>query len=135
MPPLPPGHTVHSHHIALSKAQEEQITEIFNLFDTDGGGTIDRSEMDFALVALGFHSAKSKRKNGAFVEDIIGDGKVTLEEFSALMMGELSGRDPQEMLRAAFFVLSAPDGNTQTCLLYTSPSPRDRQKSRMPSSA
>ena len=27
------------------------------------------------------------------------------------------------------------DNNTRTCLLYTSPSPRDRQKSRMPSSA
>ena len=27
------------------------------------------------------------------------------------------------------------DAETQTCLLYTSPSPRDRQKSRMPSSA
>ena len=27
------------------------------------------------------------------------------------------------------------DGNDITCLLYTSPSPRDRQKSRMPSSA
>ena len=26
-------------------------------------------------------------------------------------------------------------GNTMICLLYTSPSPRDRQKSRMPSSA
>ena len=26
-------------------------------------------------------------------------------------------------------------GSLQTCLLYTSPSPRDRQKSRMPSSA
>ena len=25
--------------------------------------------------------------------------------------------------------------NASTCLLYTSPSPRDRQKSRMPSSA
>ena len=25
--------------------------------------------------------------------------------------------------------------NSDTCLLYTSPSPRDRQKSRMPSSA
>ena len=25
--------------------------------------------------------------------------------------------------------------NAKTCLLYTSPSPRDRQKSRMPSSA
>ena len=28
-----------------------------------------------------------------------------------------------------------PLGETYTCLLYTSPSPRDRQKSRMPSSA
>ena len=27
------------------------------------------------------------------------------------------------------------DGHTLHCLLYTSPSPRDRQKSRMPSSA
>ena len=27
------------------------------------------------------------------------------------------------------------DGDAQACLLYTSPSPRDRQKSRMPSSA
>ena len=29
----------------------------------------------------------------------------------------------------------ASGGVTRTCLLYTSPSPRDRQKSRMPSSA
>ena len=29
----------------------------------------------------------------------------------------------------------APIGQSGTCLLYTSPSPRDRQKSRMPSSA
>ena len=28
-----------------------------------------------------------------------------------------------------------PDEPASTCLLYTSPSPRDRQKSRMPSSA
>ena len=27
------------------------------------------------------------------------------------------------------------DKNSESCLLYTSPSPRDRQKSRMPSSA
>ena len=29
----------------------------------------------------------------------------------------------------------ADDNHHQSCLLYTSPSPRDRQKSRMPSSA
>ena len=33
------------------------------------------------------------------------------------------------------FKLTRDFTNTYTCLLYTSPSPRDRQKSRMPSSA
>ena len=28
-----------------------------------------------------------------------------------------------------------PDGSSTTCLLYTSPSPRDKRQSRMPSSA
>ena len=38
---------------------------------------------------------------------------------------------------AAIFVpkKSLPVEEIMTCLLYTSPSPRDRQKSRMPSSA
>ena len=46
-------------------------------------------------------------------------------------------------LRSPFYVGSAgfglmcasPDGPCDDCLLYTSPSPRDRQRSRMPSSA
>ena len=32
-------------------------------------------------------------------------------------------------------IYDQPTGSTDACLLYTSPSPRDRQKSRMPSSA
>ena len=41
---------------------------------------------------------------------------------------------------ALLYILRIPDGLEKfeqllTCLLYTSPSPRDRQKSRMPSSA
>ena len=42
------------HQIQLSNAQMSQIREIFNLFDTDGGGSIDRKELDFAMMALGF---------------------------------------------------------------------------------
>ena len=34
-----------------------------------------------------------------------------------------------------FSILLKRDQHVQLCLLYTSPSPRDRQKSRMPSSA
>ena len=38
-------------------------------------------------------------------------------------------------LTAPDFALPDKDGNTWSCLLYTSPSPRDRTRSRMPSSA
>ena len=58
-------------------------------------------------------------------------------------------RGPQELTRDETTILGAsldyrnhrlrqvlPDGaQLEVCLLYTSPSPRDRQKSRMPSSA
>ena len=48
-----------------------------------------------------------------------------------LMVG--TNTDPQD---TAFTVSVDLKGNgVTTCLLYTSPSPRDRQKSRMPSSA
>jgi Ca2+-binding EF-hand superfamily protein len=100
--------------IALSREQEVQIEEIFNLFDTDGGGSIDRKELDFAMMALGFQSKKSKKKASnkaaAAMDAIMADGSVTLEEFSALMMGELSGKDPKESLRAVFALLSRSDG-------------------------
>ena len=49
----------------------------------------------------------------------------------------LSLTDLRHNLRQAQFPLDLPEAITQAglCLLYTSPSPRDRQKSRMPSSA
>ena len=36
---------------------------------------------------------------------------------------------------APIILPGAPGEESKNCLLYTSPSPRDRQKSRMPSSA
>jgi Ca2+-binding EF-hand superfamily protein len=104
--------TKDDHHISLSKAQETQISEIFDLFDTDGGGTIDRGELDFAMVALGF---RNRNSNGggeaeAAMEEIVADGTVTKEEFASLMMGQLSGRDPKETLRSVFALLSRSEG-------------------------
>ena len=59
-------------------------------------------------------------------------------QFSAhICCGQMAGwikmpLDMEEGLGPGDFVL---DGDPAPCLLYTSPSPRDRQKSRMPSSA
>ena len=51
-------------------------------------------------------------------------------EITAQTVSELS-----ELLEAGDILIDGGNSNFQDCLLYTSPSPRDRQKSRMPSSA
>ena len=103
----------------LSDAQAAQISEIFELFDTDGGGCIDQQELRFAMTALGFQTKENtqKRKHKEAMEvidNVMGDGKVTLEEFSALMTGEIGGQDPYEESRTAFATLSRPNGD-RTC--------------------
>ena len=102
----------------LSAAQADQIREIIELFDTDGGGFIDQQELQFAMTALGFQTKdsgnqrKGKHKEALEVMNtLIEDGKVTLEEFSALMTGEISSQDPYEEAQTAFAVLSRPDGD------------------------
>ena len=47
----------------------------------------------------------------------------------------LSSPHKRQLLDMCSQIQVAKDAATEVCLLYTSPSPRDRQKSRMPSSA
>ena len=56
--------------------------------------------------------------------------------------GYIISKDPLKIKMSEFFeIMEGPMGiadciyDSKCCLLYTSPSPRDRQKSRMPSSA
>ncbi len=107
---------------ALSGAHAAQIREIFELFDTDDTGSIEQREIKFALSALGFQTegdtGKSKEELDAF-EAILGDGQVTLDEFSALMTGEIGGYKPYEEARSVFSLLSRPDGDSRNDGLIT----------------
>ena len=47
----------------------------------------------------------------------------------------LNSKEDMTFLTAKKAVSISSGGTVNICLLYTSPSPRDRQKSRMPSSA
>ncbi len=96
--------------ISLSSQQEAQIHEIFKLFDTDGGGTIDRLELSIAMHALGFKRvcAKGLGQQRGFGDDYSnahGSDAITLEDFTALMKGEINERDHLEDLRAIFSAL------------------------------
>ena len=106
----------------LSSAQSAQISEIFKLFDTDGTGCIEQREIGFALSALGFQSKNETWKSQEEIDAldaIMGDGQVTLEEFSALMTGDVGGHALYEEARMAFSVLSRSDGDSTNDGLIT----------------
>ena len=122
-----PATSQETNHLSLSDAQENQIREIFELFDTDGGGSIDRKELGFAMTALGFHrqlrqDSKTYRLTGRLtgkkssgpasnlLDAIVADGKVTLDEFMALMTGEVLGHNQYEEVLTVFAVLCKSDG-------------------------
>ena len=125
--PPPQMMTQHKNQVQLTPKEQAQIQEIFDLFDTDGGKTIDAKELDAAMFALGFQpqdhnkweglaqlrgSRDSRRNPGELSMgqiDLDGSNTVTIEEFTLLMKGELTGRGPLEEIWAAFSVLSRAD--------------------------
>jgi len=46
--------------IELSEEQIQEIKDAFNLFDTDGSGSIDAKELHVAMTALGFEPKKRR---------------------------------------------------------------------------
>ena len=44
----------------LTEEQKQEIKEAFDLFDTDGSGTIDAKELKVAMRALGFEPKKEE---------------------------------------------------------------------------
>jgi Ca2+-binding EF-hand superfamily protein len=105
--------------IELSNQEQEQIKDIFELFDTDGGGSIAASEMDAAMLALGFKPSKHIQKSSSYqnldsaldMEKIDRDKSktITLDEFTAMMKGEVMGLGPLEAIWTAFSALSCSD--------------------------
>ena len=73
-----------------------------------------------------------------WVIDAYTRGVVADEQMSALLMAILlNGMNSREISRWTNAMINSGERMdwSMLCLLYTSPSPRDRQKSRMPSSA
>ena len=46
----------------LTEEQKQEIREAFDLFDTDGSGTIDAKELKVAMRALGFEPKKERSR-------------------------------------------------------------------------
>merc|ERR1719230_147102 len=98
----------------LKEEQKAEIKEAFDLFDTDGTGTIDVKELKVALRALGFEPKKEELKK--LVSDLdkssssSGQGLLDFNEFLEIMTAKMSEKDSKEQIQKAFQLFKGPSG-------------------------
>eukprot|EP01045_Picozoa_sp_COSAG04_P018113 COSAG04_NODE_1652_length_6047_cov_33.978648_2_plen_586_part_00 len=80
--PVPPSNPYAA---MLTQAQRQQISEAFEVFDTDGSGTFDIAELEVAMGALGFPPSADEMEDIFREVDTDGSGEVDLEEFTVAM--------------------------------------------------
>ena len=82
------------------------------------------------MINSGFKSVDAKGTYGSSkIDTYILENKKHIEKFTKFDIFNLQYRLPRFILQIPYDILN------KCCLLYTSPSPRDRTRSRMPSSA
>ena len=77
----------------LSEEEIEEIREAFNLFDTDGSGTIDPKELKAAMQSLGFEAKNQTIYQMIGDIDKDNDGSIDFEEFLDMMTAKMSDKD------------------------------------------
>ena len=86
----------------MSEDEIEEIREAFNLFDTDGSGTIDPKELKEAMQSLGFEAKNQTIFQIISDIDKDGTGDIDFEEFLDLMTAGISDTDSEEDVRKVF---------------------------------
>eukprot|EP00515_Schizochytrium_aggregatum_P000128 CAMPEP_0202035478 /NCGR_PEP_ID=MMETSP0962-20130828/902_1 /ASSEMBLY_ACC=CAM_ASM_000488 /TAXON_ID=4773 /ORGANISM="Schizochytrium aggregatum, Strain ATCC28209" /LENGTH=166 /DNA_ID=CAMNT_0048599489 /DNA_START=67 /DNA_END=567 /DNA_ORIENTATION=+ len=94
----------------LSEDEIEEIREAFNLFDTDGSGTIDPKELKAAMQSLGFEAKNQTIYQMIGDIDKDGSGSIDFDEFLDMMTAKMSDKDSMEDIRKVFNLFD--DDNT-----------------------
>ncbi|KAL1144200.1 hypothetical protein V6Z11_A11G213900 [Gossypium hirsutum] len=89
----------------LSQQKRQEIKEAFELFDTDGSGTIDAKELNVAMRALGFEMTEEEIKQMIADVDRDGSGAIDFDEFVHMMTAKIGERDTNEELMKAFQII------------------------------
>ncbi|RNF03011.1 centrin [Trypanosoma conorhini] len=109
--------------LELTEDQQQEIKEAFDLFDTDGSGTIDAKELKVAMRALGFEPRKDEVRHllmsitdergasGADAPAGTGAGgeplSICFAEFMELMARKMTERDSREEMLKAFHLFDS----------------------------
>ncbi|KAI4969721.1 probable calcium-binding protein CML8 [Hordeum vulgare subsp. vulgare] len=89
----------------LTAQKRKEIKEAFDLFDTDGSGTIDPRELNVAMRALGFEMTPEQIQQMIAEVDKDGSGTIDLDEFIHMMTDKMGERDARDELHKAFRII------------------------------
>ncbi|KAK3019126.1 hypothetical protein RJ639_004118 [Escallonia herrerae] len=92
-------------HHGLTQQKRQEIKEAFELFDTDGSGTIDAKELNVAMRALGFEMTEEQINQMIADVDKDGSGSIDFDEFVHMMTAKIGERDSKEELMKAFHII------------------------------
>ena len=108
----PPKATAKKGRSELTEEQKQEIKEAFDLFDTDGSGSIDAKELKVAMRALGFEPKKEEIRKMIADIDKDGSGTIDFSEFLSMMTAKMAERDPREEIMKAFRLFDDDDTGT-----------------------
>lgn len=95
----------------LDEEAMEEIKEAFNLFDTEGKGSIDVRELKAAFRALGFQVKKAEiRQLFIDMDKDLSSAMVTYDEFVEMVTPRMQNRDSREEIMKVFALFD--DDNT-----------------------
>ena len=86
----------------LTEDEVEEIKEAFDLFDTDGSGTIDPKELKAAMQSLGFEAKNQTIFQMISDLDANQSGAIDFEEFLDMMTARMSDKDTREDISKVF---------------------------------
>ncbi|PKU83955.1 Caltractin [Dendrobium catenatum] len=89
----------------LSLQKRQEIKAAFELFDTDGSGTIDAKELNIAMRALGFEISDEQIDEMITEVDKDGSGTIEFDEFLCMMTEKIEEREIQQDLQKAFQII------------------------------
>ena len=98
----------------LTEEEVEEIREAFNLFDTDGSGTIDPKELKAAMQSLGFEAKNATIYQMISDIDKDGSGSIDFDEFLDMMTAKISDRDSKEDINKVFSLFDADNKGSIT---------------------
>lgn len=103
--------------IELGKKEFEDLRTAFNLFDTEGTGTISVSELKVALRALGFEPKSDEVKKllndcaGETSRDPKNPGSLDFSEFVNIMKRKMNEAETEEEILKAYSLFSENESN------------------------